>query len=69
MNQIPVYGPDKCQRRMDKKVKPEICLSSSYECAWDEEEARKQILRTHTTAISSRMLSRVAHEMQASVRP
>ena len=32
----------------------------SYECNWDEEEARKNILRTHTTAISSRCVRALA---------
>ena len=35
-----------------------------YRNEWKEDEARKNIMRTHTTAISSRMLSRVAEELK-----
>lgn len=34
--------------------------SKGYSYEWDEEEARKNILRTHTTAISSQMLYKLA---------
>jgi phenylalanyl-tRNA synthetase alpha chain len=37
--------------------------SIGYKMIWSEEESKKNLLRTHTTAISSRMLSRVAQEM------
>lgn len=30
--------------------------SIGYNYVWDENEARKQILRTHTTAVSARVL-------------
>lgn len=36
--------------------------SIGHRCEWDETEARKNILRTHTTAVSSRMLYRLAQE-------
>lgn len=36
--------------------------SIGHRCDWKEEEARKNILRTHTTAVSSRMLARLAAE-------
>ncbi len=36
--------------------------SLGYQCEWKEEEARKNILRTHTTAVSSRMLYKLAQE-------
>ena len=34
--------------------------SKGYNTDWDEAEARKNILRTHTTAISSQMLYKLA---------
>lgn len=34
--------------------------SQGHRCAWSEDEARKNILRTHTTAISSQMLFQLA---------
>ena len=34
--------------------------SKGYQYEWKEEEARKNILRTHTTAISSQMLYKLA---------
>ena len=36
--------------------------SIGHRCDWDEAEARKNILRTHTTAVSSRMLYKLAQE-------
>ena len=36
------------------------CGSLGYRTAWKREEAQKNILRTHTTAISARMLHRLA---------
>jgi phenylalanyl-tRNA synthetase alpha chain len=38
--------------------------SIGYKMIWSEEESKKNLLRTHTTAISSRMLYRVAQEMK-----
>eukprot|EP00177_Eucheuma_denticulatum_P003996 GFKZ01007220.1.p1 GENE.GFKZ01007220.1~~GFKZ01007220.1.p1 ORF type:complete len:544 (-),score=92.44 GFKZ01007220.1:115-1644(-) len=38
--------------------------SRGYRYEWSEEEARKNILRTHTTAVSSRMLYRLAQEKE-----
>ncbi len=37
--------------------------SLGHRCAWSEDEARKNILRTHTTAISSRVLYNAAQKM------
>ena len=37
---------------------PNVC---SYRYNWKEDEARKQILRTHTTAVSARMLYEIAN--------
>jgi phenylalanyl-tRNA synthetase alpha chain len=34
--------------------------SKGYQYEWKEEEAKKNILRTHTTAISSQMLYKLA---------
>ena len=34
--------------------------SIGYQYTWKEEEAKKNILRTHTTAISSQMLRKLA---------
>lgn len=34
--------------------------SKGYNYEWDEAEARKNILRTHTTAISSQLLYKLA---------
>jgi phenylalanyl-tRNA synthetase alpha chain len=39
--------------------------SRGYRYDWSEEEARKNILRTHTTAVSSRMLYKLAGETAA----
>lgn len=36
--------------------------SQGYKYGWKEEEARKNILRTHTTAVSARMLYKLAKE-------
>ena len=36
--------------------------SIGYKCEWKREEAEKNILRTHTTAVSSRMLYKLAQE-------
>lgn len=38
--------------------------SRGYRYNWSEQEARKNILRTHTTAVSSRMLYKLAQEPQ-----
>lgn len=38
--------------------------SIGHRCAWDPQEARKNILRTHTTAVSARMLYALAQEMK-----
>lgn len=38
--------------------------SRGYRYEWSEEEARKNILRTHTTAVSSRMLYKLAKETE-----
>ena len=34
--------------------------SKGYSYDWDEEEAKKNLLRTHTTAVSSQMLYKLA---------
>lgn len=39
--------------------------SLGHRCEWSEAEARKNILRTHTTAISSQMLYALAQEQKA----
>lgn len=36
--------------------------STGWRYAWSQEESRKNLLRTHTTAVSSRVLSRLAQE-------
>lgn len=36
--------------------------STGYQCKWEEKEALKNIMRTHTTAISSQMLYNLAKE-------
>eukprot|EP01049_Picozoa_sp_SAG25_P004261 SAG25_NODE_264_length_10707_cov_19.216043_13_plen_125_part_00 len=41
-----------------------FAMHCRYRNEWKEDEARKNIMRTHTTAISSRMLSRVAEELK-----
>ncbi|KAM0679730.1 hypothetical protein GINT2_002140 [Glugoides intestinalis] len=38
--------------------------STGYQCPWDPKEAAKNILRTHTTAISSRYLQAMAKDFQ-----
>ena len=38
------------------------CGSIGYRYNWKEEEARKNVLRTHTTAISSQMLYKLGQE-------
>lgn len=46
-----------------KKVHSEGGYGSiGYQCEWEIEEAAKNILRTHTTAVSARMLYRAAQE-------
>jgi phenylalanyl-tRNA synthetase alpha chain len=40
-----------------------VCRYGSY---WRTSEAEKNLLRTHTTAVSSRMLYRLAQEVQKS---
>lgn len=35
-----------------------------YNYNWDEKEAKKNLLRTHTTAVSSQMLYALAHEKE-----
>lgn len=37
--------------------------SLGYDCEWEHDEAYKNILRTHTTAISSRYLRQIASEL------
>eukprot|EP00457_Paulinella_chromatophora_P006212 gb/GEZN01006230.1/.p1 GENE.gb/GEZN01006230.1/~~gb/GEZN01006230.1/.p1 ORF type:complete len:507 (+),score=97.02 gb/GEZN01006230.1/:36-1556(+) len=39
--------------------------SIGYRCPWKQDEAKKNILRTHTTAVSSRMLYKLGQEFQA----
>jgi phenylalanyl-tRNA synthetase alpha chain len=36
--------------------------SQGYGYEWSEEEARKNVLRTHTTAVSARMLYKLAQD-------
>jgi len=38
--------------------------SKGYDYEWDEAEAKKNILRTHTTAISSQMLYKLAQQKE-----
>src|ERR1700722_3368778 len=40
--------------------------SIGHKYEWKEEECRKNILRTHTTAVSSRMLYKLAQESKTS---
>ncbi len=40
----------------------ENLLSFSYKCEWKLEEAQKNILRTHTTAVSARMLYKLGQQ-------
>jgi len=40
--------------------------SIGYRYDWQESEARKNILRTHTTAVSSRMLYKLAQDLKSS---
>ena len=35
----------------------------SYQYKWELEESKKNILRTHTTAVSTRMLYKLAQEV------
>lgn len=44
----------------------EGCDSLGYRTVWSEEEAQKNILRTHTTAVSSRMLYKLAEAAKKS---
>ena len=37
--------------------------SKGYDYEWEESEAKKNLLRTHTTAISSQMLQSIASEV------
>lgn len=36
--------------------------SAGYRAPWSDEESRKLVLRTHTTAVSARMLKQLADE-------
>jgi phenylalanyl-tRNA synthetase alpha chain len=36
--------------------------SIGYGCEWDLDEAKKNIMRTHTTAVSARMLYKLANQ-------
>ncbi|KAH9386805.1 phenylalanyl-tRNA synthetase alpha chain [Nematocida major] len=40
--------------------------SAGYNAPWSVEESRKNVLRTHTTAVTTRLLYKLAQEMQAS---
>lgn len=40
------------------------CLPSSYKYDWKLEEAQKNLLRTHTTAVSARMLYKLGQEKE-----
>ena len=40
----------------------EVEESYGWQYVWDIEESRKNILRTHTTAVSSRYLKKIADE-------
>lgn len=40
----------------------EACGSQGYKYEWKESETKKNVLRTHTTAVSARMLHRLAQE-------
>lgn len=42
--------------------------SSGYRYPWCEEEAYKNLLRTHTTAVSARMLHKLAQVRRRGVR-
>ncbi|UXI19951.1 histone-lysine N-methyltransferase SMYD3 [Sarcoptes scabiei] len=42
------------------------CNSVGYQYDWKESESRKNVLRTHTTAVSARMLYRVAQQHKRS---
>lgn len=42
------------------------CGSIGYQYEWKESETRKNVLRTHTTAVSARMLYRAAQEFKRS---
>ena len=39
-------------------------MPNSYNYDWQESEAQKNILRTHTTAVSARMLYRIAQQVR-----
>ena len=41
--------------------------SIGYQCDWQIEEAQKNILRTHTTAVSTRMLYKLAQEVKLKI--
>ncbi|KAL3315964.1 hypothetical protein Ciccas_005391 [Cichlidogyrus casuarinus] len=43
--------------------------SMGYQTSWSMEEAEKNILRTHTTAVSSRMLYKLAHSVKHEIKP
>ncbi len=48
-------------------LRARACLMCSYRYDWKVDEARKNILRTHTTAVSARMLYEIANVSRFSV--
>ena len=45
-----------------RPISPQLTLQSRYGSPWKETEAEKNLLRTHTTAVSSRMLYKLAKD-------
>jgi len=55
-----VYLPEEYKERVKKMHESGGNGSFGWGYNWKEEESRKNILRTHTTAVSSRMLYKLA---------
>jgi phenylalanyl-tRNA synthetase alpha chain len=53
---------DYLERVKQTHINGSIYGSQGYKCDWKLEEAQKNILRTHTTAVSARMLYKLAQE-------
>ena len=49
---------------MDDIKKKYIMVYVGYGYNWKEEEAKKNLLRTHTTAVSARMLYKLANQVR-----
>jgi phenylalanyl-tRNA synthetase alpha subunit len=58
-------GQQSCSVDKTPELKVEIfCVYFRYKYDWKIEEAKKNLLRTHTTAVSARMLYKLAQQVR-----